>query len=313
MSRNIFVSPFLKQFNVRKKWSQPLFLFFVIFVGLATCVVGQNSQQHDWENEQVIGINKEPAHVSSISFPDVETALNSERKDSPYYKSLNGQWKFKWSAKPADRPKNFYKPSFNVSGWDVIKVPSSWQPQGYGVPIYTNAVYPFKMEPPYVTKTPPEEYTSYDLRNPVGSYRTEFIVTDDWDGRELFIHFGGVKSAFYIWVNGVKVGYSQGSMTPAEFDITEYAKSGKNTVAVEVYRWSDGSYLEDQDMWRLSGIFRDVYLTSTPKVRIRDFSVRTTLDKNYRDAQLKVTTYIYNEGEEAVDYPLLEVTLYDKE
>src|SRR5699024_9786138 len=134
--------------------------------------------------------------------------------------------------------------------------PSSWQPLGYGVPIYTNHSYPFKNDPPSVTAVPPKDYTAYKLRNPVGSYRRQFTIPDDWDGRELFINFDGVKSAFYIWINGKKVGYSEGSMTPAEFHITDYIQPGKNTLAVEVYRWSDGSYLEGQDMWRLSGIFR---------------------------------------------------------
>ncbi|HLR31311.1 MAG TPA: glycoside hydrolase family 2 TIM barrel-domain containing protein, partial [Fodinibius sp.] len=297
-----------------EKWYLRSVLFALIFGGLASFSTAQSSKQHDWENEQVIGINKEPAHVTTIPYPDVKTALSTDRrKDSPFYKSLNGQWKFKWSAKPSERPKKFYKPSFHVSGWDEIKVPSSWQPLGYGVPIYSNHPYPFKNDPPSVTSTPPENYTAFKLRNPVGSYRTEFSVPADWDGRELFIHFDGVKSAFYLWVNGKKVGYSQGSMTPAEFDISDYVQDGENTLAVEVYRWSDGSYLEGQDYWRLSGIYRDVYLFSTPQLRIRDFVVRTSLDENYRDAKLEVTTKLYNHDNRAVEYPELELSLYDGE
>src|SRR5699024_1544772 len=146
-----------------------------------------------------------------------------------------------------------------------------------------------------------------------GSYRRQFTIPDDWDGRELFINFDGVKSAFYIWINGKKVGYSEGSMTPAEFQITDYIQPGKNTLAVEVYRWSDGSYLEGQDMWRLIGLFRDVYLFATPQVRIRDYVVRTSLDEEYRNARLEVATKIYNHGSQAVHYPKLQTSLYDME
>ncbi len=240
---------------------------------------GPPAETLDWENPEVIGINKEPGHCTLIPYDDTQTALRSVREASPFYKSLIGDWKFNWVRKPADRPMDFYKPEYNVSGWAEIPVPSNWQLHGYGRPIYLNMRYPFPANPPYI----PHDY------NPVGSYRRNFAVPDGWKGRQVFIHFDGVKSAFYVWVNGMKVGYSQDSMTPAEFNITDYIVPGKkNVLAVEVYRWSDGSYLEDQDMWRLSGIYRNVYLFSTPQVHIRDFAVRADLDEQYKDGILSI-------------------------
>jgi len=241
----------------------------------------------DWENPRMIGRNKEAAHCTLIPYQDVESAFEAEPEASPFYISLNGKWRFCWSAKPADRPEAFFKPGYDVSGWDEIPVPSCWQMLGYGIPIYTNVTYPFPKNPPHI----PHD------NNPVGSYRRTFTVPSDWEGRELFLHFAGVKSAFYLWVNGKKVGYSQGSMTPAEFNITSFVNTGENVLAVEVYRWSDGSYLEDQDFWRLSGIYRDLFLFSTPKVHIRDFFVRCDLDDAYKNAVLKVSAKIRNYGE----------------
>ena len=215
---------------------------------------------------------------------------------------LNGNWKFNWVPKPDDRPVDFYKPEFDVSHWKEIPVPSNWQLHGYGIPIYTNIVYPFKVDPPHI---------QHD-NNPVGSYRRNFTVPEDWNGKEIFLHFDGVKSAFYLWINGQKVGYSQGSMTPAEFNITKFLKKGENIVAAEVYRWSDGSYLEDQDMWRLSGIYRDVYLFATPKIFIRDFFVTTNLDDNFKNAQLNVNAEIKNASDSDIQKYKLNATVYEK-
>ncbi|MBN2447084.1 MAG: beta-galactosidase, partial [Phycisphaerae bacterium] len=195
----------------------------------------------DWENPEVFSRNKEPGHCTLMPYADVASALECKREASPYFQSLNGNWKFNWVGKPADRPIDFYKPGYDVSGWKEIPVPSNWQRHGYDQAIYLNITYPYPANPPYI----PHE------RNPVGSYRRQFTVPGAWDGREIFLHFDGVKSAFYVWVNGNMVGYSQDSMTPAEFNVTQYLQPGANTIAVEVYRWSDGSYLEDQDMWRL--------------------------------------------------------------
>ncbi|HEX4343329.1 MAG TPA: glycoside hydrolase family 2 TIM barrel-domain containing protein, partial [Verrucomicrobiae bacterium] len=242
----------------------------------------------DWENEQVLQINREPMRSTFIPFANAEEALTNQPEASPFFRSMNGTWKFHWVAWPNLRPTNFFQTDFDDSSWPTIAVPSSWEMKGFGTPIYVSSGYPFKIDPPRVMSEPPANYTSFKERNPVGSYRRTFELPSDWDGRRVFIHFDGVESAFYIWINGVRVGYSQNSRAPAEFDLTDFVKPGVNQIAVEVYRWCDGSYLEDQDMWRMSGIFRDVYLYSTATARIRDFTVRTELDANYRDASLQI-------------------------
>ncbi|AQT67998.1 Beta-galactosidase [Anaerohalosphaera lusitana] len=283
---------------------------FVLLMLLFGCSVG--IAQQDWENSEMIGQNKLAPHTTMVSYDSKEAALRQSCEESPFYLPLNGQWRFNWAAVPAERPAEFYKLDYNVSGWDMISVPSNWQLEGYGVPIYTNITYPFKVDPPRVTSEPDRSYTAYKNRNPVGSYRRTFQVPENWDRREVFIHFAGVKSAFYVWVNGKRVGYSQGSMLPAEFNVTEFVTSGENIVAVEVYRWSDGSYLEDQDMWRLSGIYRDVYLYSTPRLHIRDFYVRGDLTDDYTDGVLRVDAEVISYGEGKAEAPVLEAALYEK-
>jgi beta-galactosidase len=255
----------------------------------------------DWENPQVVGRNKEPGHCTLVPYLNTSTALKCERQASKFYQSLNGKWNFNWVSKPSDRPVDFYKPRYDVSGWDEIPVPSNWQMHGYGRPIYLNVRYPYPVNPPNI----PHNY------NPVGSYRTEFRIPETWENRQVFLHFDGIKSASYIWINGRKVGYSQDSMLPAEFNVTKYLRKGKNILAVEVYRWSDGSYLEDQDMWRLSGIYRNVYLFSTPQVHIRDFAVRTDLDDNYTDATLMIRPRITNYTTDDLKEWTVEAQLYD--
>jgi beta-galactosidase len=183
--------------------------------------------------------------------------------------------------------------------------------RGYGIPIYTSSQYPFKVDPPRVTGTPDKEWTTYLHRNPVGSYRRTFTLPKTWSDRRVFLHFAGVKSAFYIWLNGVQVGYSQGSMTPAEFEITPYLHTDENMIAVEVYRFSDGSYLEDQDMWRFSGIYRDVFLYSTADIRIADFAVRTELDADYRNAQLLIKPKLEQAGFQRISGWTVCAQLYD--
>ncbi|HUU83536.1 MAG TPA: glycoside hydrolase family 2 TIM barrel-domain containing protein [Phycisphaerae bacterium] len=257
---------------------------------------------NDWENPAVVGRNKEPAHCTLVPYADIGAATRGTRAKSPFLKLLNGKWKFHWVAKPADRPMEFYKTSFNVSGWNEIAVPGNWQLQGYGRPQYLNQAYTFPPDPPHI---PHDD-------NPVGSYRTDFDIPDEWTGRQVFVHFDGVKSAFYVWINGRQVGYSQGGMTPAEFDITRFVTRGKNTLAAEVYCWSDGSYLECQDMWRLAGIYRDVYLFSTPVVRLRDFFARCDLDEEYRDATLHVTASVRNYTGRAAGAHSVAVTLLDE-
>jgi len=255
----------------------------------------------DWENPQIIGRNKEPGHCTLVPYPNIESAVRCERQKSEFYKSLNGNWKFNWVSKPSDRPVDFYKPDYDVSKWDEIPVPSNWQMHGYGRPIYLNMRYPFPVEPPHI----PHEY------NPVGSYRTEFSIPKTWSSRQVFLHFDGIKSASYFWLNGQSIGYSQDSMLPAEFNVTKYLKPGNNTLAVEVYRWSDGSYLEDQDMWRLAGIYRNVYLFATPQVHIRDFAVRTDFDDNYTDATIMVRPKITNYTNDDLRNWTVEAQLYD--
>ncbi len=267
----------------------------------------------DWQDSEMIGRNKEPGHCTLVPFAAQARALCIRPEKSAYYQSLNGKWKFHWVKQPDQRPRDFYKPTYDVSGWDEIPVPANWQLHGYGIPIYTNIVHPFQVNPPRVMDEPPAEYTSYQHRNPVGSYRTSFAISPQWDGRQVFLHFDGVKSAFYVWLNGQQVGYSQGSMTPAEFDVTDYLHPGDNTLAVEVYRWSDGSYLEDQDMWRLSGVYRDVYLFATPTVHVRDFFVTSDLDADYKNAHMNTRVTVRNYGEKTVEGYGVEVSLLDDE
>jgi len=265
----------------------------VVLAGLASAVFAQAAGR-DWENPGVVERNKEPGRSTFLPYPNVESALKGTRQASPFHQSLNGKWKFNWAAKPSKRPVEFYKPSFDVSGWKEIPVPANWQMEGYGIPIYCNHPYSFKKDPPRVMGTPPADWPAYNHRNPVGSYRREFAIPEAWKGRRVFIHFDGVSSAFYLWVNGKKVGYSQGSRTPAEFDITPYMKSGKNVLAAEVYRYSDGTYLECQDFWRLSGIFRDVYLWSAAELHVRDFHADATLDGDYRNGVLSLNLDVHN-------------------
>lgn len=257
----------------------------VIAVSLAA-PHAQASGNNDWENPEMIGQNKEPGHANLMVYPDGGTALKGNPETSPHFQSLNGRWKFHWVPRPEKRPVDFYKPAYDVGHWKEIPVPSNWQMHGYDFPHYTNIIYPFRKNPPYIRHE----------HNPIGSYRRTFSIPASWKERHVFLHFDGVDSAFYVWVNGEKVGYGQDSRTPAEFNITRYLKPSTNVVAVEVYRFSDGAYLEDQDYWRLSGIYRDVYLFSVADLHVRDFRVVTQLDQDYRDAQLKLNVKVRNYG-----------------
>ena len=288
-------------------------ILILIFVALNISFAHKNSGKepleqkakgdkvNDWENPAMIGRNKEPAHCTYIPFTDTETALKNNPAQSPYYHSLNGTWKFNWVKKPSERPVNFYKDNFNVRKWNDIIVPGNWELQDFGIPMYTNTDYLFPADPPHI----PHD------NNPVGSYRRDFTIPEGWDERQVFLHFGGVKSAMYVWVNGKKVGYSQGSKTPAEFNITKYLRQGKNSLAVEVYRFSDGSYLEDQDYWKISGIERDVFLFSVPNFCIRDFFALADLDENYKDGRLKVAVKVKNYLAEETGKHYLKLELFD--
>lgn len=264
------------------------------------------------EDPSCLGIRKEPAHSTLMPYASLPEALNANRHASTFCRSLNGLWKFHWVSWPQSRPVDFYKPDYDVSGWKEIPVPSNWQILGYGTPYYRNAGYIFQNDFPHVMSTPPKDYTAYVERNPVGSYRRNFEVPASWNGRRIFVTFDGVDAGFFLWVNGQKVGYSVNSKNAAEFDITGYVKPGKNMIAVEVYRFTVGSYLEDQDKWRLSGIPRNVSLWSAPEEHIRDFFVKTDLDSRYENATLNVLAKVKNYGDRVTDPGKLIATLYDK-
>lgn len=263
------------------------------------------------EDPECIGINKEPSHATLMAYGSLKEALTAKRDQSAFYKSMNGQWKFNYVDWPQKRPVNFYKTDYDVSAWKEIAVPSNWQVVGYGTPYYSNFNYIFQKDFPKVMSPPPVSFTAYQERNPVGSYRRDFEVPKNWDGRQIFISFDGVDAGFFIWINGQKVGYSTNSRNVAEFDITKYVKPGKNMVAVEVYRFNTGSYLEDQDMWRLSGIFRNVSLWSSPQQHIRDYFIKTDFDAKFQDAQLVVSAKVKNYGKQSIAPRKLQVQLYN--
>jgi len=254
-----------------------------------------------WEDPQVVEINRMPAHASLVPFSDVEGALAGGRT-SPWVRSLNGTWKFHFAESPGQAPVGFWSDATRTADWADIRVPSNWELQGFGIAIYTNVKYPFSpVDPPRVPKED----------NPVGSYLRKFTLPGEWADRQVVLHLGGVSSACFVWVNGRRVGYSEDSRLPAEFDVTDYVRAGENTLAVQVLRWSDSSYLEDQDHWRLSGIHRDVYLVARPKVQIFDFFARPVLDHDYRDANLEIRPEILNLTDAEIDDWQVEAQLYD--
>jgi beta-galactosidase len=263
------------------------------------------------ENPEILGINKEQSHATLMPYGSLKEALAGKRSASSLSMSLNGQWKFNWVDWPQKRPVDFYKPSYDVSAWKNISVPSNFQIEGYGTPYYSNFTYIFKKDFPRVMSTPSEKYTAFKERNPVGSYRRDFTLPAGWNGRRTFITFDGVDAGFFIWVNGQKVGYSVNSRNAAEFDLTKYVRPGKNTLAVEVYRFTSGSYLENQDMWRLSGIFRGVRLWSAPQGHIRDYFIKTDLDDQFRDATVIVNTKVKNYGNTELKARELKAVLYN--
>ena len=264
-----------------------------VLVALSALLAMQaQAQPKDWENPFVLGINKLPYHAT--------LQLPSKQKECKEIISLDGRWKFRWSKDPDSRPVGFEREDYDVSLWDDITVPGNWQTQGFGTPIYTNLSYPFQRNRPSVTSEPPRDWTAYENRNPVGSYVTFLDVTKDMLSQNLILHFGGVHSAFYLWINGQRVGYSQNSMSPAEFDVTRYLREGRNRLAVEVYRWSDGSYLEDQDMWRLSGIFRSVQLWVRPLVHISDYHVTAVPNHDFSQATVTADIALCNTGRQKV-------------
>ena len=231
------------------------------------------TEHHDWEDNHVLQVNREPARAYFIPYGE---------QTGDRMLSLNGEWRFRWTKTPLWRIKDFYRTDFDDRDWIMFPVPANWEvntgSHSFGTPIYVSAGYPFKIDPPYVMSEPKREWTTYEERNPTGQYRRTFTLPAGWQDGQTFLRFEGVMSAFYVWINGKKVGYSQGSMEPSEFNITPYIKKGENQIAVEVYKYSDGSYLEDQDFWRFGGIHRDVLLYHTPDVRLRDVAIRASMD-----------------------------------
>ena len=263
----------------------------------------------DWENPQLVGIDRQAPHASMVACPDAAKAQsiqwtdNAQRCKSPSYRSLNGAWKYHYSKTPAQRVPDFFQPGFSDAAWASIPVPANVEMEGYGVPIYVNIQYPWtKADPPCIPADNPN--------NTVSAYRCEFSVPEQWTGQRVLLGFDGVNSFFYVWVNGHRVGMSKDSRTPAEFDVTRHVRPGKNLLAVEVFRWCDGSYLEDQDFWRMSGIFRDVYLYCVPQLHLRDFEVRTDLDADYRDAVVQYSAWLRNDDRRNLA-ATFDVTLLD--
>lgn len=251
---------------------------FIAICAFMLLVSAGHAQHKEWENQRINQINREPIHAHFVPYASEKAALQKD-PSAERRSSLNGTWKFNFAKTPSSRPEAFYKEGFDVSGWKDIEVPGSWELQGFDAPIYTDTRYPFPAKPPYV----PADY------NPVGSYVTTFTVPTDFKGQDILLHFGGVESAYYCWVNGQLVGYSEDSRLPSEFLINKYLKAGENKLAVEVYRYSDGSYLEGQDYWKYSGIERNVMLIARPKARIKDFEVKADLDNQYRNGLLNLS------------------------
>ena len=274
----------------------------VLIIALACSALQDFAQPRpDWENPEVFERNQVPPHATLMPYGNREQALEGNRKSSPFHLSLNGPWKFNWAENLDEAPGDFYKPGYQRGDWREIRVPSNWQMEGFGYPLFRNIGLPHPLNPPEV----PKDF------NPVGSYYRTFQVPATWKDRQVFLHFEGVQSASWVWINGREVGYNQGGMEPAEYDITPFLRKGENSIAVRVLRYCDGSYMEDQDTWRLSGIFRDVYLMATPAIHIRDFYTTTDLDEDYRDAVLKVEAEVVSCRGGVPDGCSLKFSLFD--
>ena len=283
----------LKQINYTMKRFTPFSsLFLLTLLALLSCTSKYKNVPYEemtpkpWEDPTVVQINKEAPRAAYIPYATEEQARKDDQWASPFLQSLNGKWKFHLAQNLKERPYWFFKDDYDISDWAEIDVPSNWELQGFDYPIYVNSDYPYVKNPPFIQ----ENY------NPVGSYKRTFRLPDDWDGKEVFLHIGAVSSNAGVWVNEQYVGYSEDSKTPAEFNITPYLKGGENTLAIEVHRWCDGSYLEDQDFWRMSGITRDIYLMSREKQYIRDFRVHSNLDENYQNGVLTLQAEVVSKN-----------------
>lgn len=270
---------------------------------LLYCYLPGNAQpaNNDWENPLLYEQNKEVPHASFMLFDKRQDVISDNYSVSPYYLSLNGTWKFIYTDKHASRIKDFYRTDLDEKGWSDIPVPSNWELKGFGTPIYTNIVYPHPKNPPFIGEN-----------NPVGTYRREFTVPANWDDKEVLLHFGSIAGCAFVYVNGQKAGMTKAAKTPAEFNITPYLKKGKNLLAVQVFRWHDGSYLEDQDFWRLSGIERDVFLFAQPKHTVWDFFIKAGLDDQYKNGLFSADVSLRNYAGSAAKAGALTVELTDK-
>lgn len=275
----------------------------LVLLGLNVSAQTPNQKSNnEWENPSIIDRNKESAHAEFVLYASEAEAKSKAPQQSSFYKSLNGTWKFDIVKKPADRPTDFYKVDFNDKNWKNIPVPSNWETEGYDIPIYTNIIYPFPKNPPFIDG-------SY---NPVGTYRRTFMVPDNWTDKEILLHFGSITGYARVFVNGKEVGMTKASKTPAEFNITSFLKKGENLLAVQVTRWHDGSYLEDQDFWRLTGIERDVYLQAMPKTTIWDMFIKSGLDATYTDGVLNASVDLKQFAGSKITNPNVTFKLYNE-
>lgn len=255
----------------------------------------------DWENPEVFAVNKENTRATSLPYPSEVAAAQNSYNSSPYYQSLNGRWQFHWLEKVGEVPAGFFEEGYNTANWTTMPVPGNWEFNGFGIPMYVNTGFGFPARPPFIDRDD----------SPTGLYRHEFTIPQNWDGRKVFLHFEGGTNSMYVWINGKKVGYTENAKSPAEFDITPYIRSGKNLLACEVHKFSDGTYLEDQDMWRLGGINRNVYLYSTAYTRIQDFFAHPDLDAAYKNGLFSTDVKIQNYGNDAA-VRTVEVSILDK-
>jgi len=275
-------------------------LIFILMLVAAILMMKKekiHKMNNDWEDQTVFQINREEPRAHFFPFESEALALKNDKSLSNYFQSLNGAWKFHFAKDPAQKAVGFEETDHDVSSWENINVPGHWEMQGWSVPIYLDEEYPFPPDPPFV----PHDY------NAVGSYVKTFELDENWNGRDIFIHFGGVRSAFYFWLNGELIGYSQGSKTPAEFDITDKVITGDNRIAVQVYRFSDGSYLEGQDTWRVSGLERDVYLYAVPKTRISDLFVKAELNDDLKSGYFSLDIDFLQDDETAEEMTIKAV------
>ena len=283
-----------------------LVVFFILILFCFSCdreekniekpiYIAGDWENPEWENPEIFQINREAPTASFYRYTSKEKALkNNSWQNSSSYKSLNGIWQFYYADSIQARPIFFYKNQFSTKGWDTINVPSNWELEGFGIPVYSNIKYMFPANPPKI---------QHNLNN-VGTYKRTFKVDKSWTEKEVFLHFAGVSGAMYVYINEDFIGYNEGSKTPAEYNISKFLKQGVNTISVQVLRWSDASYLEDQDFWRLSGMERDVYLYTTNKLRIHDVSIKSTLINDYKNGNLEVDVVIKNSSKGPQELPL---------